>query len=101
MYYSLEIIETGRNTLKADARCFGTITKKFETKEEAREYLKERYGRMPSKRNKIYVDDKEGNQIEVGFTYSYWNKDCSHDTKSWYQTDWISLEKVLTCPTSL
>ena len=101
MYFSLEIIETGRDTLKDNARTFNTISKRFREKEEVREYLKERYGRMPSKRNKVYMDDKEGNPVEIGFTYSYWNKDCSHDTKSWYQTDWISLEKVLTCPTSI
>jgi hypothetical protein len=48
---------------------------------------------LPKGKNKIY---KEINNvsIETGFTHSFWNKDWSHNTKSWFQTDWIMINKI-------
>ena len=101
IYYNLRIAETARSSLKEEPSLFNVITKKFNKKDRVRDYLKERYGRMPSMKNKIYVDDEEGHQTEVGFTYSFWNTDFTHNSKSWFQTDWITLEKVLSRPTTL
>jgi hypothetical protein len=28
--------------------------------------------------------------VAFGFLHSFWNDDCSHDSKKWYQTDWIT-----------
>ena len=94
MYYLLEVTENGRNTLKENPHAFNKIFKKFGTKEDARNYLVERYGRMPRGKKKVYMDGENGKPIEVGFLHSFWNKDWSHDSKHWFQTDWITLEKV-------
>ena len=56
------------------------------------EELEERYGKVPKiKSTNLIYRDLPGKEAEqVGFMYSYWNKDWSHNSKSWWQTDWIS-----------
>lgn len=68
---------------------------------EAQEFLTERYGKMPGGRNKIYVDDKNGNAQVLGFTHSFWNDDISHNSKPWYQTDWITAVYVVETPINI
>lgn len=85
----LEINNIARSHLAGESSLFDNIEKTFYTTEEARDFLIERYGKLPKGRNKIYVDGKAGQPIEIGFTHSFWNKDWSHNSKSWYQTDWI------------
>jgi len=93
-YIKIEIEETARDNLNASSyRCGDTITELFKDMEGIKEYLTERYGRVPNGRKKIYIDTPDGTQ-EVGFLYSYWNKDWSHNSKSWFQTDWISITDV-------
>jgi len=53
---------------------------------------------MPRGTNKIYIDLEKGEAEEIGFIHSFWNKDCSHDSKSWFQTDWITLAEVTEKP---
>jgi hypothetical protein len=90
--YKIKITETGRHNLKTAATFFNIKeTFSFVTLEEINAFLVNRYGKMPSKRNKVYVDDKDGNAKEIGFTHSYWNNDISHNSKKWYQTDWIEI----------
>lgn len=98
-YYELEIVETGRDSLKADPESdyfFNQIRETMKTEEEAANYLMERYGKQLNfeKLRPIYQDDKDGKTHQVGYLYSYWNKDISHNSKSWYQTDWITVVKV-------
>jgi len=95
-YFEVVINETGRNFLKQERpHSFNTVKEKCKTIEEVKKFLVDRYGKMPKGRNKIYVDGVNKNeQIEVGFLHSYWNRDCSHGGKSWYQTDWISVYKM-------
>lgn len=91
-YFELEIDETGRNTLKDKPSRFNTIEKTFPTLEKVKEYLVNRYGKMPQGKSKIYVGDKT--PIVVGFSHSFWSSDVSHNSKSWYQTDWICISKI-------
>ena len=98
-YYKIEIDETAKNSPKEEeSQTYNTIIKKFNSIDEIKEYLKERYGKDllkdVKKRGKIYIDDKNGNAIPIGFLYSFWNRDISHNSKSWYQTDWIIITKV-------
>ncbi|MEA1878667.1 MAG: hypothetical protein U9N86_17630 [Bacteroidota bacterium] len=65
---------------------------------EAQEFLIDRYGQLPKGLNKVFVDDKDGNSKVVGFTYSFWNKDISHNGKSWFQTDWITAAYIEKTP---
>ena len=93
-YFEIRIDETARNSLKEEANLFHEEVKRFKTVEEVKEYLIDRYGKLPNRRNKIYQDSNEGKHIEIGFTHSFWNKDISHNSKSWYQTDWVEICKV-------
>jgi len=95
-YYKVTITETGRNTLKEQPHIFNAITEDFETLELAKKYLVERYGKIPklTPNNTIYQNSKDGKAQEIGFIKSYWNKDISHNSSSWYQTDWVTVTKV-------
>ena len=90
----IEITETGRNSLKENASTFNHEEKILNSVEDVKAYLIERYGKIPNGKNKIYRHKKDGSVVEVGFLHSYWNDDCSHNAKKWYQTDWISFETV-------
>ena len=94
--YEVVITETARNTLKEEPQCFNQIKKVFKNVEEIKAFLKDRYGKIPKIRenNKIYVDTKDGKTNMVGFTYSFWNRDISHNSKAWYQTDWITIDET-------
>jgi len=85
------IESTGRNSLKEEAILFDVTRETFPGIEEAREYLINRYGRLPNGNNKIYVDDGEGNARIIGFLHSFWPRDISHGSKPWFQTDWITI----------
>lgn len=95
-YYQLKIVETGKSNPKEH-----TISNIINTEiinccsiPELKEVLFRRYHRIPKGRTKIYEDDSKGNSFIVGFTHSFWNKDISHNSKSWFQTDWISIKKI-------
>ncbi len=96
MYFKVVITETGRNTLKEQAHIFNTETTTYRTLEGAQQYLIDRYGTIPKRtiNNTIYRDLKNGESVEAGFTMSYWNKDISHNSSSWYQTDWVEVTQV-------
>ncbi len=93
-YVEIRITETGRNKLEDVPTIFNEEVEKVETLEEARKFLEERYGKMPGMRSKVFIDGKDGEAQEVGFTHSFWNRDISHNTKSWFQTDWVSIYQV-------
>jgi hypothetical protein len=93
----LTIDETGAQTLKDKHSRFNTIKEEFSTMDQVKEYLTDRYGKVPNGKNKVYQDDENGEAVPVGFTHSFWNKDISHNSKHWHQQDWISVyEKTLT-----
>lgn len=97
----IEITETARNNLKDDPHVFNKAKHTFISKEDAIEFIIDRYGKYPKGRNKIYIDNKEGNTIELGFLHSFWNKDISHNSRSWYQTDWITFFDVNRIPITI
>ena len=101
MYYKLQIEETGRNSLKEQVSFFNTIIEEFSELSEVKNYLAERYGKIPKGKNKVYQDTKQGESLEVGFLHSFWNQDVSHNSKSWFQTDWISISEVTEKPVLL
>jgi hypothetical protein len=93
----LRIAETDRMNLKEETSCFNHIRESFQTLEELKTYLIERYGKIPQGRKKIFRDilaqDNnilgQSNHMVIGFLHSFWNADISHNSKNWYQTDWI------------
>ena len=97
-YYKITIVETGRQDLKRDTpQIFNEIEDNFKTLDKLKEFLINRYGKMPKGKNKIYRDVK-GKSVVYGFLHSFWNWDCSHNSKKWYQTDWISITEVIETP---
>lgn len=81
----LNIEENARRSLGGISRRFGGFSDDFADIAHVKEYLIQRYGRMPGMRNKVYIDTYEGRQ-EVGFTHSYWR---SNIVSRWFQTDWV------------
>ena len=90
-FYAIDIIHTGRNSLKESASIFDEESIKCTSLDAVREELKDRYSKIP-KGSKIYRDQENGEVIHIGHTYSYWNND--HHNNRWYQTDWITISKV-------
>lgn len=95
-YFKIRITETGADKPGGDADIFNVDTKLVTSREDIRSYIVDRYGKdiNTPRRKKIYVDTKQGEQKQVGFLYSFWNKDWSHNSKSWYQTDWIEITEI-------
>ncbi len=71
---------------------FNTSHEDFMSMAQARTFLKEKYGKC--KRSKMYIDSKNGESVHVGYIYGFINRDISHDTKPWYQQDWVSIYEV-------
>lgn len=92
-HYLLTIDETAGANPGGKQQRINTIEEPFGSIPALNKYIADRYGKpLTSKgRNKIYRD-VGGVSKEVGFLYSYWNKDISHNSKSWFQTDWITVE---------
>jgi len=99
--YEIHITETARNSLKEEAYSFNEFRKEFHNIESAKSALVDRYGKLPKGRRKVYVDKLSDKAQEVGFLYSFWNRDVSHNSKAWYQTDWISIYEVTRKPVKI
>lgn len=80
-----ETVRMGRISLEADSL------------DELWAKILEHYGMQSRPRihdsNSVFIDTKEGTK-RVGFLRSYWNRDYSHNSKAWWQTDWITFETV-------
>ncbi len=72
-----------------------TIEETFESIEQARAWLTDRYGKMPKGRRKMYRDTKDGQSI--GFVHSFWTDPWGYEKAQW-QTDWVSIEKHVVTP---
>jgi hypothetical protein len=96
-FLEVKIVETARGSLREEPRTFNLEVKRLPDPAAVRQFLIDRYGRMPGKRNKIFHD--KGDQAEtVGFLHSFWNRDISHGGPSWYQTDWVTVEELTAAP---
>jgi len=87
------ITETGRNRPADTPETFNRIKEQFITITEAKEFMESRYGSMPRCRRKIYTGPNNCSVV-VGFLHSYWNRDCSHSSKAWFQTDWVEIYEI-------
>lgn len=91
-YFEVKITETVPDKSIPDDPKDMIINKKSmrcRTAEDVKDYLKEQYGKLPTGKNKIYVDGKNGEAIEVGFTHT-------HNGCGQRQTDWIEILEVST-----
>ena len=89
-YFEVKITETVSDKSDPENPRNVIINKKSmrcRTKEDVKDYLKEQYGKVPTGKNKIYVDGKNGEAIEVGFTHT-------HNGLGQRQTDWVEILEV-------
>ena len=97
-YYKIIIDECGRDNLSAPDHRFNQIVEEYNRLDEIEDFLTDRYNKPIWKNRKkykpVYIDDREGISHQVGFVYHYWNSDISHDSKKWYQSDWIAVYKI-------
>ena len=91
-YIKVEIDETTRNRTDEEPIRGYTLKEKFKTLEEVKEFMIDRYGRVPGGRRKIYRDTPNG-AVVVGFLYTFWNRETPRD-KAYLQTDWVSVTEV-------
>lgn len=91
----LQITMTGkRSGSKERFRVFADDTKNFKSILQAKEYIKNQYGK--SKRAKMFVDTKEGSK-HVGYVFGFRNADLSHyPVQKWTQQDWVEFQEVNT-----
>ena len=97
-YLKLRICETASNKPGSENRRLSKIIEVFETLDELKEFLTDRYEKMPLGKRKIYIDGSANTPVQVGFLHSFWNKDWSCKSKSWFQTDWITITSVTEIP---
>lgn len=99
-YYELKIIHTGRSAPQVDLeedRMFDKTIETFESLDELTDYIEQRYGKNLLEKKpdrKIFINTDSETVVPIGRLYSFWNKDISHNSKSWWQTDWIEVAKV-------
>lgn len=77
---------------KEEYSTFDTLTKRFDSKDEVKDFLKEQYGNC--KRKEMYVDDEKGNPVQIGWIYCFKNWDVSHGGPAWWQQDWVEVSEI-------
>ena len=95
MYYRLRVTKTSRGMShrQEDYSIFDREIKDFKTLEEVKKHLQETYGQV--KKEKIYIDTKDGQTKQTGWIYCFKNSDSSHNpVEKWYQQDWTEISKV-------
>ena len=92
-HYKIVIDETARNRPSDGTHTFNRIVETFKTILDIKNFLTDRYGKVPTGRKKVYVD-RDGVAVPIGYTHSFWSQDWSHNSKKWYQTDWITFYVV-------
>lgn len=93
MPYKVNITKQGRSSMKGIPETFDKEVLVLPSIKKVQSVLKERYGERWNVGQPVYQDTKKG-AVRTGLIKSYWNKDWSHDTNKWFQTDWITLSKV-------
>ncbi len=86
----LRTVETGKGYSSKDKyRIFNEFLKSFRDMAAVDEYFKEYYGKC--KRQKMYVDTKNGKTRHIGYIFCFRNSDISHiPVDKWLQQDWVS-----------
>lgn len=77
---------------KEPYRIFDRETKVFETLEQVKTFLANEYPKC--KKEKMYIDDKQGNSHHIGWIYSFKNRDISHNSETWLQQDWVNVNEI-------
>ena len=74
---------------------FDDEIKNFASLKDAKEWIKETYGK--SKRVPMYIATKDGQSKKIGYVIGFRNADWSHaPVEKWLQQDWIEFREVVT-----
>lgn len=88
------IDQVGSNRPGERGQIFNQETFLVDTMEKAMKRLKDKFFiERPKRKKAVYIDDKDGNAIEIGFIHNRWSRDCSHGGKSWWETNWVTFSK--------
>ena len=72
---------------------YDDMVTKFDTIEDAKEWLEDEYG--TSKRQPMYVDDKDGKSKKIGYVIGFRNYDFVDGKRvNFIEQHWIGFEKV-------
>ncbi len=74
---------------KSNWSIFDIEKKLFNEVKEAKQWIKETYGK--SKKRPMYIDDKNGNSKKIGYVIGFRNWDYE---QKWIEQHWIGFEKV-------
>lgn len=97
-HIKLEINTIERNAPGGEPYRGQDITETFDTDDDLREYIIDRYGRVPRGHNKVYVDQPDGSVLEIGIVHTYWAAPEYSGDNSVYRTDWIMITDVVETP---
>lgn len=79
---------------KDSYRIFAEDKRTFADMAEARQWLREQYGK--AKRSPMYVDTKDGRMLNIGYVIGFRAADWSHSSvDKWLQRDWVSFSEVI------
>jgi hypothetical protein len=92
----LKIVKTGKGYGKNEKWSrFDDELKTFASIKDAKDWIKETYGR--SKRAPMFIDTKDGQSKKIGYVIGFRNADLSHyPVNHWIQQDWIEFREVCT-----
>ena len=96
-YYEVLVTMTGKTIGDKSPKgegyaIFHQETKRFITIRQAREWIQAEYNNK--KKEKMYVDGKNEQVQQIGWIYCFKNSDMSHNSKPWYQQDWIEIKEI-------
>ena len=92
-FYSVRITETTANLFSSTYRFSNQESFNFKDLKSAIDFIKERY--ESRRREKMYIDGKDGEAIHVGWVYKYRNADLSHyPAEHWNQCDWVEVMEI-------
>ena len=87
--YEAILAHTTRNSTKDIFETYYETKENFATIQEIKKHLQEI---STKKIDYIYIDDDNNRPKKIGFISGvFWNKDCSHDSKSWQEQIWCSI----------
>jgi len=92
----LNITRTGKGySSKEKWSIFDQSTEHFYSIREAKDWIKDQYGK--AKRKPMFVDLKDGGSRRIGYVIGFRNSDLSHyPVNHWIQQDWIEFNEVKT-----
>jgi hypothetical protein len=89
--YRVIITQTGRNSMKEKPDTFNEESKLFKSLEDAKAYVKEKYGKVKTKKP-MFIDGADGKPKKIGYIFGFWNQDMSHSGgNKWFQEDWVEI----------